>query len=76
MTSTLPHPENEHQGSINDVLSCIVGNKGVVQIFELMTELSTAFKGTNKKYDQKNPDYKIIDITNCKACKNTFLDAE
>jgi len=53
-----------------------VGNKGVVQIFELMTELSTAFKGTNKKYDQKNPDYKIIDITNCKACKNTFLDAE
>jgi len=44
-----------------------------VQIYELITELLTAFIGKNTTYKRRNTDSKIIDIANCKTCKKILL---
>jgi len=50
MTPTLPHQENECQQSVNNFWLCILGNQGIMRIFELITELLNAFIGKNAKY--------------------------
>jgi len=65
---SLPHLETEPQLSINDFWSSILGNQGITQKFEHITELLTALVGKNTKDKMKNTDSKIIDIANCKTC--------
>jgi hypothetical protein len=43
LTYLLHHYENEHQQSINNFWSFILGNQGIVWIHQLITELLTAF---------------------------------
>jgi len=75
-TRSLPHLECEHQRSV-DIFGCsILGNEGIVWIFELKTELSTALMGKNAKYTRRNTDSSIIDITICKTCKKWLLHDE
>jgi len=76
MTSTFPHNENERQRSVNNFWSCILGNQGITQILELITELLTAFIGKNTEYKRNNAESKIIEIVNSKACKKSLPDVE
>jgi len=66
---SLPHPENEPQQSINNFWSRILGNQGITQISELITDLSTALIGKNEEYSRRTLDSRINDIANCKTCK-------
>jgi len=76
VTCLLPHPENEHQRSINNIWSCILGNQGFARIHELITELSTAFIAKNITYNRKNTGSKIINIADCKTCNKRSLAVE
>ena len=76
MTYMLPHPENEHQHGVNNFWSCILGNQGIAQILELITEILTPCIGKITKSERKNTDSKIIDIANCKTCTRRLLDVE
>jgi len=76
MLSSLPHHGNEHQQSITNCWSCILGTEGIVWIFELISELLITLIGKNTQYHRKNTDYKIIDIAICKTCKPWSLDIE
>ena len=76
MISSLPQHENEHQQSITYFWSCTLVNRGIAQIFEHITELLNIFIAKRTRYQTKNTDDKIIDIPNCKTCKNRVLDVE
>jgi len=76
VTHSLLHSENVCQWSVNKFWSCICGNRGIARIFMDITEPLTALIGTNKTYERNNPDFKIIDIANCKTCNNTLLAVE
>jgi len=54
----------------------MLGNQGIAQILELITELLTASIGKNTKYKRKNTDSKIIDIANTETWKRRSLDVE
>jgi len=73
MTYTVPHHKTEHQLSINNLWSCILGNQDFVQINELITELLTASIAKNTTYNRTNTDSKIINIAGCKICKKRLL---
>jgi hypothetical protein len=75
-TRYLPHPEIERQRSVNSFWSCLFGNQGIARIFEHITESLTALIGKNTIYQTKNTDSKLIDIANCKTCKNILLVVE
>jgi hypothetical protein len=53
-----------------------LGNQGIAQIVELITELLTAIIGKNAKFKRKNKDSKLIDIAHCKICRPGLLDIE
>ena len=76
MTHSLRYPDNEHQQSINNSLSCIFGNQSITQIFERITEPLTALIGRYRIYQRNNTDSEIIDIANCTTCKNKLLVVE
>jgi hypothetical protein len=50
--------------------------KGIAQILQLITELLTAFIGSDTKYNRINADSKIIDIANWKTYDKISLDVE
>jgi len=77
-TATLsqPHPENQRQQSINSFISCIFGIEGITWMFVHISESFTALRGKNTIYQWKNMDSKLINITNCKTCKNMLLVVE
>jgi len=72
-THSLLHPENERQQRVNNFWSCIIGNQGIVWIFEHIKELLTTFIGNNTIYQRKNTDSKIIYIATCQTCNNKLL---
>ena len=76
MTYTSPQHANELQRSVNNLWSCVLGSQGSARIYELISELLTAFIGKNTIYYRKNTHSKIIDIAICKTCKKTLLAAE
>jgi len=61
------------QQSINNILSCILGNQGFAQINELTIALLTAFRANNTTYNRKNMYSKIINAIDCKTCKKRLL---
>jgi len=75
-TRSLPHPENEHPQSVNDLLSCICSNQGIAWIFEHINELFTILINKNMIYQRKNTDSKIIDCATCQTCKHTLSAVE
>ena len=44
--------------------------------FELITEQSTAIIVKNARWNRENTNSKMIDIANCKTCKNRSLDID
>jgi len=70
---SLPHPENEHQQSVNSFSCCIFGNQVIALIFAFITELLTAIIAKNTIYQMLNTESKLIYIASCKAYKNTSL---
>jgi len=75
-TCSLPHPNTEFQWSVNDCQSCILGDQGIARIFQLRTELLTAWIGKNANHTRRHMHSRIIDIANCKTCKKWLLDVE
>ena len=73
MTHTLRHHKTERQRSINNIGSCILGNQGFVRINEHITELLTASIAKNTTYNRKNIYSKIINVADCKTCKQRLL---
>jgi len=76
MTNTLPHHETEHQRSVNNIWSGILGNQGFPLINELITELLTAFIAKNTTYKRNNTYSKIINVVDCKTCKKRLFPVE
>jgi len=76
MAYALPYYENEHQLSVNNLWSCILGYQGIAPIFERITELLTGFLGKNITYERKTTHSIIIDIAPCKTCKKSLLVAD
>jgi len=76
MTCTLPQNENESHQSVNSFSFCVLGDQGIVQMYQLTTELLTALISKSRSYNRKIMDSKIIDMANSKTCKNRFLAAE
>jgi len=68
-TCSLLHSEYECPRRVTSFCSWICGNEGVAQIVEHITELWPAWICTNRTYQTKNTDSKLIDITNCKTFK-------
>ena len=50
--------------------------KALLQTYDHITELMTAFIGKNTTYKMKNMESKIIDMAKCKTCKKRLLAAE
>jgi len=75
-THMLPHHATERQRSVNNIWSCILCNQGFVQINELITELLTASIAKNATYKRKNTYSKIINVADCKTCKERLLAVE
>ena len=70
----MPHSENVCQLSIDNIWSCTLGNHGVAQMYEIITELLTALVLLNTKGKRTNIDSKITDVATCKVIKQAFLD--
>jgi len=51
-----------------------LGNQGVAQRYEIMTELLTTLELLNTKQRRKVIDSKITNFTTCKAIEMVFLD--
>jgi len=49
-TSSLPHAENEHQWSINDIWFCILGNLPGDWLQTSINEIVASFSGKNNSY--------------------------
>jgi len=75
-THSLPHPENLRQWTVNNFWSCMLGNQAIARILEHITEQLTALIGKNTIYQTKYTDSQIIDIADCKTCKNKILAVE
>jgi hypothetical protein len=73
MTHTLPHHETEHQRSVNNIWSCILGNRGILRIGSLITELLTAPLAKNATDRRQNTYSKIINVADCKTSKKRSL---
>jgi hypothetical protein len=73
MTHTLPHHESEHQRSINNIWSCILGNQGFLRICAPITELLTTSLAKNATGRRQNTYSKIISVTDCKTFKKRSL---
>jgi len=73
-TRSLPHSDNEHQLSVNNCWSCILGNQVIVQMSEFITVLLTAFVLLNRTHKRKNIVYKIANVATRKVFKNRILD--
>jgi len=43
---------------------------------QLITELLIAFRAKNSTYNRKDRDFKIINVTDCKAWKKRLLGVE
>jgi len=76
VTCSLLHLENECQWSFINLSSCIFGNPGIAQIFEHIPKLLTALIGKSTIYQRQNTESKIINIANCKTCKNKLFTVE
>jgi hypothetical protein len=76
MTHKLPHHETEHQWSINNIWSCILGNQCTVRICALITELFTASIANNATDRSQNTYSKIIRVADCKTSKKRLLAVE
>jgi len=76
MTHELPHHETERQRSVENIGSCILGNRGFTWMNQLITELSTALIAKNTTYNRKHRDSKIINVAVCKTCRNILLAVE
>jgi len=76
MTYTLTHHGNERQQSVNNLWSCVLGSQDLARIYELISELLTAFICKNTIYRSKKSDSKIINIAICITCKKRSLAAE
>jgi len=51
-TCSLPHPENEHQQSVNSFSGCIFGNYGIALIPASIMESLTALTANNTMYQR------------------------
>jgi len=71
--SSLPHFQNEHHPQVNNFQSCILGNEGIAQIYEIITEQWTALVLLNTQHKRKNIDSKITNVATCKVIKKVFL---
>ena len=76
MTHSLPHLETKRQRSVNNIWSCIMCNQGFTRMNAQRTKLLTAFIAKNTMYNRKNSDSKIINVADCKTCKNRLLAVE
>jgi len=73
MTHMLPNYKTDRQRSVNNIWSCILVNQGFTWMNELKTKLLTVFIAKNTMYNRKNLDSKIINVADCKTCKNLLL---
>ena len=69
----LPHHETEHQRSINNIWSCILGNQGFLRIGAPITELLTTCLAKNATGRRQNTYSKIINVADCKTSKKRSL---
>jgi len=69
-----PHCDNEFQRSLNDFWSCTLGNQGIRQIYEFLTEVLTAVVLLNTRHKRQSIDSKITEVVICKVIKKEFLD--
>jgi len=76
MTYIFPYYEIERQRCINNLWSCVFGSQGIASIFELITELLSAFIGKHPTYKRENTDSKIINMANSKRYKKRLFAAE
>jgi len=51
-----------------------LGNQGVAQIYEIITDLLTALVLLNTNSETQYIDSKITDVATCKVIKKVFLD--
>jgi len=72
----LPHDETEHQRSINNIWSCILGNQVFVPMNALITELLTPSMAKYATYKRKNMYSKIINVADCQTSKKRLLAVE
>lgn len=68
----ITHPEKKHQFSVNDLLSCKLGNQGIVLLLEPISELLTTFVGKNTTGSRKHIQSKTIDIPKCNHARNDY----
>jgi hypothetical protein len=52
--------------------SCILGNQGVAQMYELLTVLLTTLVLLNRTHKRKNIDSKIANFATCILCKTEY----
>ena len=60
VTILLPPPENEHQRSVNDFLSCILDNLRAVECRCPIFNVSAAFMGKNANDDIASASYNTV----------------
>jgi len=72
-TQTRPHHATQRERSVNTIWFCILCNKGFLRIMELITEILTASIAKNATYIMENTYSKIINVADCKTCKNRLL---
>jgi len=72
-TFSLPHPDNQHHGSVNSTSSCIFYTQGILWIFTHIIRLLTTGIGKNTIYERENTDSKLFHIVTCKTSKNILL---
>ena len=73
MTHTLPHLETKRQRSVNNILSCILGNQGFLCIGAPITKLLTTSLAKNATGRRQNMYSKIINVADCKTSKKRSL---
>jgi len=69
----LPHHETEHQWSVNNVWSCIMGNQCIVRIGALITELLTVSIAKNATNRRLNTNSNTINVAEYKTSKKRLL---
>jgi hypothetical protein len=53
-----------------------LGNPGIAQVRDIITELLTTIEGKNSNYEMKITDLKIIHIANYTTFKKSLLDVD
>jgi len=69
----LPHHETEHQRSVNNIWSCILGNQGFLCIRAPITELFISSLAKNATGRRQNRYSKIINVADCQTSKKRSL---